>query len=218
VYIKKIKKEEVQGPVQGPNQLPQKDDEEEYRYFEEDEFYSIKSSQNNKSSSSSEIEVILKVPLLSADKKHKIGITKDNYEIKKVDYYNSGRLIYPSEKETEFSWEVGNALSTSDLPLRLCYISDEVFKFFSFKRYFEENYVESISLEGEKLSIKYYGEEKKELVNFDEKSQLKEIKDCLQQESKDNILTLDRQKLDIEIKKRVECDDNVKHYAILSYS
>ncbi|CAG8623833.1 6275_t:CDS:2, partial [Diversispora eburnea] len=95
-------------------------------YVEENKFYDIKALRRSKEASDDvEIKVILRTPLLSADKKNKTDAIKDDYDAKVVDYFESGKLIYPSEKETGFKWETGEKLLSSNLPLRLCYFSSE---------------------------------------------------------------------------------------------
>jgi Leucine-rich repeat (LRR) protein len=122
-------------------------------YNKEGSYYDFKSFQSQDLSEISEIETILKTPILSEEKGNKTSRINENYEVKGIDYYSSGKVIYPSKNEKWFEWEVGEPLPLSKLPLRLAYISEK----------------------GEKQS-------------------------------------------QIEIRRRIECADEVKHYAILSYS
>ncbi|CFW92728.1 protein of unknown function (Leucine Rich repeat domain) [endosymbiont DhMRE of Dentiscutata heterogama] len=207
---------------------PSKGDEQKsdnkHCYVKENQFYDIKALRRKGMSDDVKIKVILKTPLLSDGKKRKASVSKDNYETRKIDYYNEGKVIYPYEEETGFKWEISEQLSTSDLPLRLCHISEKAFELFSFRKYFEKNDIESVELENNgSLTIRYEGEESKdkhEVKNIDKKRpELQEIKAYL--EKNEDQKSLNRKQVNdakIEIKRRVECDDDAKHYAILSYS
>lgn len=126
-------------------------------YNNEGGYYDFESFRNHNLSEVFEIETILKTPNISRENGAKISRIDENYKTEKIDYYKSGKIIYPSKNEKWFEWEVGESLPLSKLPLRLVYISEE------------------ISEKGERQA-------------------------------------------EIKIKKRIECADEVKHYAILSYS
>ncbi|CAG8466146.1 31313_t:CDS:10, partial [Racocetra persica] len=165
----------------------QKNDNERY-YVKENNFYDIKNLRSSKISDGAEVKVILKTPLLSEDKKHKIGVTKDSYEFKEE-------------------------LSLSDLPLRLCHISGKAFELFSIKKYFEKNGIESVSFKDKVLTVDYDGKEKKTFSGEDISKELQEIKNYLQKNREETIRkrVLDYNKeTEIAIKKRVDPENAEK--------
>jgi len=103
----------------------QKEEEikKKYSYKKESKFFDI--LYDKEASDDIGVKIILKTPLLSTEKGHKISVIRDSYENKAADYYEGGKMIYPSKKETGFGWEIGEELPSSNLPLRLCYVSNE---------------------------------------------------------------------------------------------